>query len=161
LRSPETNGSLMRRLSHLTIRQVELTWLALIALSFGIGGLAILIIPSASEGIYSVGESLNVVMAVAMGILIGWTRNWSRLGSAVFSGSVVTVVGVNLVDLALPGASFNGAWELFFATIAICVAIAGTAILLGGAAVVTMVLRGIARGIGSRLGCDVVSRVAL
>ena len=104
----------------MTARQVERTWLALIALSFGLGGLAIFAFPSLSEGIYSVGVCANLVMAVAMGVFVGWTKNWRQLGSVVFSGAFVTVAGTDLLEYVLPGASPNAAWDLLFSAIAVC-----------------------------------------
>ena len=137
----------------MTARQVERTWLVLIALSFGLGGLAIFLFPSLSEGIYTVGVCTNLVMAVAMGVFVGWTRNWRKLGLAVFSGACLTVVGSDLLEFVLPGASPNAAWDLLFSAIATCVAVAGMSILVGGAAVATVAVRGVVRHIGNKRGC--------
>ncbi len=138
----------------MTARQVEHTWLALIALSFGLGGLAIFTFPSLSEGIYTVGVCTNLVLAVAMGVFVGWTRNWRQLGLAVFSGAFLTVVGTDLLDFVLPGASPSAAGDLFLfvSAIAICVAAVGMSILVGGAAVATILVRGVVRCIGNRQG---------
>jgi len=140
-------------LAQMTARQVERTWLALIALSFGVGGLAILTFPSLSQGIYTVGVSANLVMAASMGIFVGWTSNWRLLCRAIFSGACLTVVGADLLEYVLPGASPNAAWDLFFSAVAIGVAVAGMSILLGGAAVATIVVRGVVRCMGNRRGC--------
>jgi hypothetical protein len=147
----------------MTARRVEHIWLTLIALSFGLGCLAIFTFPSLSDGIYSVGVSTNLVLAVAMGVFLGSTRNWKQLGLAVFSGAFVTVLGTDLLGLVWPYASANAAWDLLFNAIAICVAVTGMSILLGGAAASTIVVRGVARcikGCGCRLGYQVCQRFA-
>jgi hypothetical protein len=139
---------------------VEHTWLALIALSFGLGGLAIVAFPAVSEGTYSVGVFANLAMAVSMGIFVRWTSNWSLLWQGVLSGACLTVVGAELLEYVLPGASPNAAWDLVFSAVAICVALAGMSILIGGGAATAVVVRGVVRYIGARWGCRLGTRFA-
>lgn len=143
---------------------MERAWLALIALSFGLGGLATLIFPYLSEVIYSVGVDTNVIMALAMGVFLAWNKNWRQLGLAIFSGACLTVVANDLLDLVLPDESQNAAWFLLFSAVAICVAVAGMSILIGGAALATTVVRGVIHYIRNtrrrRLGNQVRQRFA-
>jgi hypothetical protein len=114
-------------------------WLMLIVVSFVIGRVTIALAPSASSVVLNIGIVTNVVMAIGMGVLLGWNMTLSDLPVAIFAGALVTVVGADSLYLGL----------LIVDAIAIVVAVIGMSILL----VVGATLGTVARGLHSGCRC--------
>jgi hypothetical protein len=111
-------------------------WLILIALSFVIGGVTIALAPSLSSGVLNVGIVTNVLLAIGMGIFLGWRMALSDLPVAIVAGAVVTVVGVDSLFVGL----------IILDAIAFVVAVIGMSILLVAGATVGTVARGLHSG---------------
>ncbi len=111
-------------------------WLVLIAISFVIGDAALALWPSASSEILTFGVWTNIVMAVSLGILLGWRMQLDRLPVAIAAGALVTVAGADSLDGRL----------LVLDLIAIVVAFIGMSILLVAGATAGTAVRALTSG---------------
>jgi hypothetical protein len=111
-------------------------WLLLIVLSFAIGGVTIAVFPSVASVVLNIGVVTNVVLAIGMGVLLGWRMTLSDLPIAIFAGALVTVVGTNVLLPLL----------IVFDAVAIVVAVIGMSILLVVGAIAGTIARGLHSG---------------
>jgi hypothetical protein len=133
----------------MSVRRVIVTWLSLIASSFVIGGALIVTVPSLPT--VSIGVWTNVVMAVSVGAVLGWTKRWRQLPTFVLAGAVVTILGVDGLVLTPPGGSVFLGGVIAFDVIAVIMATIGMSLLLGLGAIVGA----IGRVLDSRCHCQV------
>lgn len=135
-------------------------WLFAVALSFLLGFAFLELLPGASGAIWSSGTATNVAMAIAVGILLGWTRRWLHVLFAITLGAIVTVLGVDLLVLA-PTSTENahvGVLGLvLFDSVAVLFALIGMAILVGGGAIAGA----LAHAVVSHRRCPAMAKVAL
>jgi hypothetical protein len=86
--------------------------------------------------VLNIGIVTNVVLAIGMGIFLGWKMTLSDLPVAIVAGALVTVVGADSLFVGL----------IIVDAIAIVVAVIGMSILLIGGATVGTVARGLHSG---------------
>jgi hypothetical protein len=132
---------------------VFLWWTLAISASFRIGSWLLVFVPGVSAATWTVGIVSNVVMAVGVGIYLGWTHRGVHIPIAMVLGAVVTTFGVDLLVL-VSGPSDNARFGLSdyaaFDSLVAYVALSGMVILVGGGA-----LAGVfARLMDSRSDCD-------
>jgi hypothetical protein len=123
-------------------RDLLIGWLLLVTVSFLVGGAVMATIPSVAGTTFGIGFCTNVAMAVAMGVLIGWTGRLNLLPLSVVCGSAVTLLGLDELGFITPGylvsltASNVIPFDLFgyfFATIGMSILI-GLGVILGAVA---------------------------
>jgi predicted small integral membrane protein len=86
---------------------------------------------------WGVGTAVNVSWAVAIGVYFGWTRQGFQALVAVVLGTIVTILGLDLL-LLVPTPAENAHFGLLgfvaFDSIGLFVALIGMSILIGGGA---------------------------
>jgi hypothetical protein len=113
---------------------VVLWWLLAVSASFLVGFLLLTLLPEASGAIWGVGIVVNVGLAVAVGAFLGWTRQWLQVVLAVPLGSIVTILGLDLLALVpTPTENAHAGWLglVGFDGVAVLTACFGMAILTG------------------------------
>ncbi len=111
-----------------------LCWLIAVALSFVVGVLLLHLLPKASSETWGVGITVNVGLAIAVGVSLGWTRQWFQVLAAAVLGSIVTILGVDAL-LCAPTPTENAHLGLvglaLFDSVTLLVALVGMSILIG------------------------------
>lgn len=74
-------------------------WLLLIVASFVVGSLSIALLPSQQSIVVNIGVGINVAMALGIGFVLAWTGAGRWLACAAGLGSVVTVMGWDVLNL--------------------------------------------------------------
>jgi predicted small integral membrane protein len=119
-------------------------WLLAAALSFLLGFLSLALFPGSSGTTWGTGIVTNVAMAVVVGGVLGWMRQWLQVLVAVIFGSIVTLLGLDallLVPTPTENAHVGLLGLVLFDGAALLVAIIGMAILVGIGAVVGALVR--------------------
>jgi hypothetical protein len=123
-------------------------WLLAVAISFLLGFIFLRLLPQDSSTTWSGGILVNLGLAVTIGIVLGWTRQGIQVLIAVLMGSVVTILGVDLLLLA-PIPTENAHLGLLgcviFDAVAFFVALIGMTILVGVAVLVGLASQLLAR----------------
>jgi hypothetical protein len=138
-------------------------WLLATAASFVLGFLILRFFPSASSPTWGDGIATDVGMAVAIGVLLGWTRQWLQVLVASVLGSVVIILGLDLLFLAptpVENTHLGLIGTVLFDAVGIGVALVGLVVLVGVGAVIGAFTRAVASrwvcllGLGRNLrGC--------
>ncbi len=113
---------------------VVIIWLLLVTLSFLLGFSSFAFLPGAASTTWNAGILTNLGMAVTVGAILGWRRQWLQVFVAVTFGTVVTILGLDLLLFA-PTPIENAHWGLLgiglFDSVAVIFALIGMAILVG------------------------------
>jgi hypothetical protein len=120
------------------ISRAVICWLLLVTLSFILGLFFFNLLPGADATTWNVGILTNLGMAVAVGALLGWRRQWVQVFVAVTFGAIVTILGLDLLLLDPPPTK-SPQWGFLgvglFDSVALLIALIGMAILVGLGAV--------------------------
>lgn len=124
-------------------------WLLAVSLTFLLGFFAFVVLPGVSDLTWNSGITANVALAVLVGGVLGWKRQWRQILVAITLGSVVTVLGLDAL-LLVPTPTEDAH-----------VGLLGLALLDGPAVLVALVGMTILVGVGAIVGvlfCAVISR---
>jgi hypothetical protein len=126
------------------ISRTVVWWLLATACTFLLGFLILDFFPRASSPTWGGGIGTNVGMAVALGVFLGWTRQWIQVLVASIFGSFVVILGLDLLFLA-PTPTENTHLGLIgmvlFDSVTVVVALVGMMILVGLGALIGALTR--------------------
>lgn len=120
-----------------------LGWLLAISASFLIGFLLLTFALAVSGPTWGVGTVVNVSWAVAIGVYCGWTRQGLQALAAAVLGAIVTILGLDLLLLVptpAESAHFGLLGMTAFDSIAVLVALIGMSVLIGGGALIGVMI---------------------
>src|SRR5271166_4443570 len=77
--------------------ELGLDWLLAIAVSFLLGALSMLLLPSGDAIVWDVGTCLNIGLALVYGVVLGMAGEWADLPVFSFFGVLIVLAGFDLL----------------------------------------------------------------
>jgi hypothetical protein len=130
------------------VSRAVLWWLLPTASTFLLGFLILDLFPSASSPTWGGGIALNVGMAVVMGVFLGWTHQWLQVLVASIFGSIVVILGLDLLFLAptlTENTHLGFIGTVLFDSVTLVVALVGMMILVGLGALIGALTRAVSK----------------